>query len=77
MVLNVVGGQEWSGFCRFGRQKNAIERGCTRNRADGGIKVVKCGGMREEMLVGVASSRVGFHALTKHQCPEFKVLCIF
>ena len=43
MVLNVVGGQEWSGFCRFGRQKNAMS-GCIKNRADGGINVVKCDG---------------------------------
>ena len=65
MALNVVGRQEWRGFCHFGSEKNFDAWRCTRSRADGGIKVVKCDGMREEDALGRSSSRVGFHALTR------------
>jgi hypothetical protein len=47
MALNVVGSQQWRGFYHFLMKKIDAWR-CTRSRADGGIKVVKCDGMREE-----------------------------
>jgi hypothetical protein len=58
-ALSVVGSQQWRGFVVLG-DKKLLRRKCTRNRADGGIKVVKCDGMREEDACGASSSRVGF-----------------
>jgi hypothetical protein len=43
MALNVVGRQEWRGFCRFGCRKNFDAWRCTRSRAVDTVQIVKCG----------------------------------
>jgi hypothetical protein len=39
--------------------------GCTRSKADGGINVVKCDGLREEGVRGSILLSCGFHALAR------------